>query len=116
MKYIALINNLHMKKMSLFDINTYVLEEVNKLSTNTLELYYDDTQLAYYETHVYEELIIPSQVDVFVSDFNIRRLVAPNTLKVIDLNPYVKTDFEYIILERFMTYSDSGTNSSPIVT
>ena len=81
--------------MTLFDINTYVLEKVDSLSTNTLELYYDDEQLDYYETHIHEELIIPSPVSVFVSDFNIRRLIAPNTLNVLDLNPCIETDFEY---------------------
>ena len=83
--------------MNLFDINAYVLEQVSSsnLSTNTLELYYDDYQQPYYETHIHEEVIIPEPISIFVSDFNIRRLSLPDTLKVIDLYPCIQTDFEY---------------------
>ena len=52
----------------------------DKIENSTLELYYDDT------TIVYDTIVIPSTVERLVSDYVCKKLILPETLKVLDLH------------------------------
>ena len=72
-----------------FNINDYIVDKVNN---HTVELYYDEN-IPCKESHIFEEIIVPSPTEYFISELNTRRLILPNTIKVVDVTPYVDTDF-----------------------
>jgi len=64
------------------NLNTYVVEILDKLSTTTLELYQDDNEFLQQE---YDELIIPIPIEKFITDIHCKKFILPPTLKVLDL-------------------------------
>ena len=94
-----------------FDLQAYIEERVaNCREDNLLELYSDDEMLRFNENHIYEEIVVPAPVEVFVTELNTRRFVLPKTLRVLDSAPFIQTDLhlnirdtpnlEYIIIRR----------------
>lgn len=86
-----------------FNLRDYIEEKLANTTTPTLELYFDNDMLPYQEDHVYEEIVVPSPVEVFVSEINTRRLVLPSTLKVLDVLPFLETDLQLNIPPNLQT-------------
>lgn len=80
----------------LFNLSTYVDERLAHTTTpNILELYSEDELVPYHENHVYEEVVIPNGVEVFINELNVRRIVAPESIRVIDHMPYMIHSLEF---------------------
>ena len=80
----------------LFNLTTYIDERLaNTTTPNVLELYSEDELVPYHENHVYEEVVIPKGVEVFINELNVRRIVAPDSIRVIDHLPYMIHSLEF---------------------
>jgi hypothetical protein len=79
-----------------FDFHAYIEQRLAycKEDEKHLELYSDDEMLPFNASHIYEEIVVPAPVEVFVNELNARRFVLPKTLHVLDSDPFVQTDLE----------------------
>lgn len=67
----------------MISINDYVEQRISRYSTK-LELYkYESFEID--EDTVHAELIVPSSIKVFVSDWNISKIILPDTLQAFDI-------------------------------
>lgn len=57
---------------------------------------HDDVVLAY-ENYVYNEIQIPERVEILIIEFNVKKLILPNSLRVLDYSPFISTDLEFNI-------------------
>jgi len=67
----------------------YIVDEIieNNNSSN-LELHnYDPT--------IYEQLVIPNTIQVYISDLCIKKHILPDTLKVLDISPFQSISMEF---------------------
>ena len=84
----------------LFTLTNYIDECLAKSTSHTvLELYSEEELIPYHETHIYEEIVIPQDVKVFINELNARRIVAPETLRVLDHTPYKIHSLDFNIPE-----------------
>jgi hypothetical protein len=81
-----------------FNLTNYIDARIAQVDDKTtLELYSEDELLRYHENHTFEEIVVPSPVEVFVNELNTRRIVAPPTLRVIDHMPFMTHPLEFNI-------------------
>jgi len=67
----------------MISINDYVEQRISRYSTK-LELYkYESFEID--ENTVHPEIIVPSSIKVFVSDWNISKIILPDTLQAFDI-------------------------------
>ena len=71
------------------------IEECLKFHPHQLDLFPNDEILEKYENYVYNEIHIPEPVEILTLDFNTKRIILPNTLKVLDYSPFISTDFQF---------------------
>ena len=67
----------------MISINDYVEQRISRYSTK-LELYkYESFEID--ENTIHPEIIVPSSIKVFVSDWNISKIILPDTLQAFDI-------------------------------
>ena len=77
----------------MININDYVEQRISRYSKK-LELYKYES-FEFDEDMVHPEIIVPSPIEVFVSDWNISKIVLPDTLQALDIWFDDIFDFEF---------------------
>lgn len=47
------------------------------------------------DNYIYDQLIIPDNTEVFISDLSTKKLIIPPSVRVLDLHPTVNTDLDF---------------------
>ena len=82
-----------------FSLTPYIEERLAHGIPNVLELYSENELIPYHQNHIYEEIVIPAPVKIFINELNAKRIISPPTLRVIDHMPYISHSLEFNIPE-----------------